>query len=89
VRALTGQTDDAILARQSGIYDEIAVLLTNRRGRQAEDALRIIQRAIEGREMSDAQARIVARAVLQPAALVGATAGIQEYRYNPETDDFE
>ena len=89
VRALTGQTDDAILARQSGIYDEIAVLLTNRRGRQAEDALRIIQRAIDGREMSDAQARIVARAVLQPAALVGATAGIQEYRYNPETDDFE
>jgi hypothetical protein len=89
VRALTSQTDDAILARQSGIYDEIAVLLTNRRGRQAEDALRIIQRAIAGREMSDAQARIVARAVLQPAALAGATAGIQEYRYNPETDDFE
>jgi hypothetical protein len=89
VRGMTGQTDDAILARQSGMYDEIAVLLTNRRGRQAEDALRIIQRAIEGREMSDAQARIVARAVLQPAALVGATAGIQEYRYNPETDDFE
>jgi hypothetical protein len=89
VRGMSGQTDDAILARQSGMFDEIAMLLTQRRGRQAEDALRIIQRAIEGQELSETQARIVARAVLQPAALTGATAGIQEYRYNPETDDFE
>lgn len=89
VQALTGETEEAMLARQMGIFDEMATLLTQQRGRQAEDALRIIQRAIEGREISETQARIVARAVLQPAALTGATAGIQEYRYNPETDDFE
>jgi hypothetical protein len=89
VQALTGETEEAMLARQMGIFDEMATLLTQQRGRQAEDALRIVQRAIEGRELSETQARIVARAVLQPAALTGATAGIQEYRYNPETDDFE
>lgn len=89
LQALTGETDEAMQAREMGIYDEIATLLTRQRGRQAEDALRIIQRAVEGRELSETQARIVARAVLQPAALTGATAGIQEYRYNPETDDFE
>ena len=89
LQAMTGETEEAMLARQMGIFDELATLLTQQRGRQADDALRIVQRAVEGRELSETQARIVARAVLQPAALAGTVAGVQEYRYNPDTDDFE
>jgi hypothetical protein len=52
-----------------GIYDEIATALTGLRGQQAQQALRLTERAIQGDALTEAQARIIARALTQPAAL--------------------
>lgn len=88
-RALSGMTDEALMARDQGILDEIATILTQTRGRDAQEALRIVQRSIAGQEMNENQARIVARILVRPGVVGTALATTQELRYNPETDDFE
>jgi Mg/Co/Ni transporter MgtE len=52
-----------------GIYDEIATALTGLRGQQAEQALRLVERAMAGDALTETQARIIARALTTPAAL--------------------
>ena len=88
-QALSGTTDEALAARDRGILDEIARILTQTRGANAQEALRIVQRSIGGQEMSDAQARTVARVLVRPGVVGAAVAASQNYRYNPETGEVE
>lgn len=79
-RALSGMTDEALMARDQGILDEIATILTQTRGRDAQEALRIVQRSIAGQEMNENQARIVARILVRPGVVGTALATTQELR---------
>jgi hypothetical protein len=88
-RALSGMTDEALMARDRGILDEIATVLTQSRGRDAQEALRIVQRAIGGQEMNENRARFVARVLVRPSVAGAAIATAQQLRYNPETGETE
>lgn len=68
-QVVTGTTPEARTLRQMGIYDEIAQVLTQLRGQQAQQALRLVERAIAGDALNQTQARIIARALTTPAAL--------------------
>jgi hypothetical protein len=81
-QALSGTTDEALMARDRGILDEIATILTQTRGQDAQDALRIVQRSIAGQEMNENQARIVAGVLVRPSVLGAALATTQELREN-------
>lgn len=71
VQVLTGNTAEARLAKEQGIYKEIAQILTTKRGQEAQDALRIVQRAMEGQPVSSADAARVAKQVTAGLALGG------------------
>lgn len=88
-QALSGMTDEALMARDRGILDEIATVLTQTRGADAQEALRIVRRAIGGQEMSENRARFVARVLVRPGVVGAAVATTQQYRYNPETGEVE
>ncbi len=87
--ALSGMSDEAIAARDRGILDEISMILTRVRGDNAQEALRIVNRSIAGQEMSEEQARQVARVLVRPGVVGAALATTQQYRYNPETGEVE
>jgi len=88
-RALSATTDEAMMARDRGILDEIAGILTQARGRDAQEALRIVQRSIGGQEMNENRARFVARVLVRPSVAGAAIATTQALRYNPETGETE
>jgi hypothetical protein len=67
-QVVTGTTPEARTLRQMGIYDEIAQALVGIRGRQAKEALRLVERAMAGDALNETQARIIARALTSPAA---------------------
>jgi hypothetical protein len=66
---LTGTTSEAQAIRQMGIYDEIAGTLVGLRGQQAQQALRLVQKAMAGDALNEGQARTIARALTTPAAM--------------------
>ena len=68
-QTLTGATPEARQLRQMGIYDEIADVLTRIKGKDAQRALGIINRAVKGEALSQNQARIVSRALTSPSAV--------------------
>lgn len=68
-QVVTGTTPEARTLRQMGIYDEIAQTLTQLRGQQAQQALRLVERAMAGDALNQTQARIIAKALTTPAAL--------------------
>jgi hypothetical protein len=88
-RALSATTEEAMMARDRGILDEIAGILTQSRGRDAQEALRIVQRSIGGQEMNENRARFVARVLVRPSVAGAAIATTQALRYNPETGETE
>jgi hypothetical protein len=89
LQGTTGLTEEAIAARGREILSEFARVLTSTRGKAAEDALKIVERGIAGREISENQASFVAGVLLRPGALGGAIATTQALRYNPETGETE
>lgn len=78
VQAVTGAGPEARAVRQMGIYDEIATALTSLRGPQAEQALRLTERAMAGDALTQNQARVLARALTTPAALAAYAATTSE-----------
>jgi hypothetical protein len=78
VQIFTGTTPEARTLRQMGIYDEIARALTGLRGTQAQQALRLVERAMAGDVLNDTQARIIARALTIPGAAAAYEAGTQQ-----------
>lgn len=75
VQLFTGTTPEARTLRQMGIYDEIAKSLTGIRGAQAQQALRLVERAMAGEALNDTHARIIARALTVPGAAGAFRAG--------------
>lgn len=75
VQALTGKTAEAQALRQQGIYEEIASALVGKRGRTAQEALRVIRRAMDGQSVTEAEAQLVARAVVGGGVLTGSREG--------------
>lgn len=89
VQVLTGKTEAAQKAREAGIFDEIATVLTQRRGQDAQLALKIIEKAAKGQQISQKSAAFAARTILRPASVVGYQGTTQTLRYNPETGEVE
>jgi len=71
---MTGNTREARALRQMGIYDEIAQVLVTQRGPQAQNALRLVERAMAGDVLNQVQAGMIARAITRPAAMAAYTA---------------
>jgi len=78
VQTITGTTPEARTLRQMGIYDEIAQTLTGLRGQQAQDALGLVRRAMDGEALNETQARVIAKALTAPAAAATYSAGRAE-----------
>lgn len=70
----TGATPEAQEAVKAGIYTDIAKALTSIKGQNAERALTIVNRAIQGQKLTDAQAIAAGRLV----ATVLGSAGYRE-----------
>lgn len=77
-QVITGTTPEARTLRQMGIYDEIAETLVNLRGQQAQQALRLVERAMAGDVLNQTQARVIARALTTPAAMATYAGGRAE-----------
>jgi hypothetical protein len=75
IQFFTGQTPEMTAMRQTAIMDEIAGVLTSVRGQNAKDALVIVQNAIAGQPVTDAQARLIARALGSALAAGGYQTG--------------
>lgn len=75
VQLFTGTTPEARTLRQMGIYDEIAKSLVGIRGAQAQQALRLVERAMAGEVLNETHARIIARAITVPGAAGAFRAG--------------
>lgn len=69
VQVLTGNTPQDRLAKEQGIYAELAQVLTTKRGQEAQDALAIVKRAMDGQPASSAEAARVARVITGGLAL--------------------
>lgn len=69
VQAMTGGGAEARALREMGLYEEIARTLTSTRGDRAQAAMRLIERAMNGQELSEAQARVVSNAVANSLSL--------------------
>lgn len=81
IQFFTGQTGEVAAARKQEIYAQIADALTQKRGKDAEVALRIVQRAIAGQPATTAQAALIARALTTGVALPAYQTG-QQYLTN-------
>jgi hypothetical protein len=63
IRAMTGMTDDAIEARKSGLYAEVASALVNIRGDDAMKALRLMRSLDVNAPIPKARANSIAKAL--------------------------
>lgn len=59
VQALTGMTDEAMVARRNDILTEVAQALTTKRGRDAEIALSYVSEAMQKGQITEAKANYV------------------------------
>jgi len=59
IQALTGMTDEAMVARRNDILTEVAQALTTKRGRDAEIALSYVSEAIQKGQITEAKANYV------------------------------
>jgi DNA-binding NarL/FixJ family response regulator len=71
VQALTGETAEAVELRRMGLYEEIARALTESRGDRARTALRMVQLAMNGQQISNRQAELIATALSAGSVLQG------------------
>jgi hypothetical protein len=59
IQALTGMTDEAMVARKNEILREVAQALTQKRGKDAEAALRYVSEAMQKGQITEAKANFV------------------------------
>lgn len=74
VSLLTGAGPDLPAERKQALFEEIARALTARKGDSARHAIELVQKALDGQPMKDAQARQIAQ-IVNPIALSGDAAG--------------
>lgn len=75
VQMMTGQTAEFAEAKKQEIYAEIARALTDLRGKAAQDALSIVQKAIAGQPVLTSEAANVARQITSGGALAAYQSG--------------
>jgi len=75
IQAVTGQTGEYTVARRQRIYNDIAKALTEKRGENALTALRVLDAAMRGQEMTDTQVDSLAK-MLAGVLFSGAEAGV-------------
>ncbi|MCP4791568.1 MAG: hypothetical protein GY881_15160 [Gammaproteobacteria bacterium] len=73
VQALTGATKEMQASQKAQLFEELATVLTNKRGKEAQIALRLIMKAMDGQELANSQAQLVANVVIMGTAAPAAT----------------
>jgi len=63
IQAVSGQTDEFTETQKQRIFEEISRALTQRRGRSAQEALRLIDGAMAGQPLTDAQNQFLAQQI--------------------------
>lgn len=63
IQAVSGQTDEFTEAQKQRIFEEISRALTERKGRSAQEALRLINTAMQGQPLTDAQNQFLAQQI--------------------------
>lgn len=76
-RAIAGTDPKAMTEYHRQLFDEITQALTQIKGRDAERALQVINRAMQGQKITDAQADFVARVTVAPMFTGAYQAGMQ------------
>jgi hypothetical protein len=61
IQAVTQQTPEAIVGRTDDILSEVATVLTQARGKEAEAALQLLDRARQGAKLSTPQAAFISK----------------------------
>lgn len=74
VQAVTGQTDEFTAQQRQRIYSDIARALTERKGADAMQALRLMDDAMAGQPLTEAQNRFLAEVIGSALSVGGATA---------------
>tara|TARA_R110001599_G_scaffold348160_1_gene575128 strand:- start:41 stop:2389 length:2349 start_codon:yes stop_codon:yes gene_type:complete len=82
VQVISGNTPEAITLRKMGIYDEIAGVLVNLRGKEAKNALRLVRKAMDGDALTEQMAERIAKVLASPAAVAIYSVGT-----SPDVDD--
>lgn len=72
IQAVTGYTDEFTVQQRQRVYQDLAKALTQRRGPDAVAALRVLDAAMQGQKLTDAQTDMLARMVT--TALASSTA---------------
>jgi hypothetical protein len=60
-------------SQKAQLFEELATVLTNKRGKEAQIALRLIMKAMDGQELANSQAQLVANVVIMGTAAPAAT----------------
>ncbi len=85
VQFLTRATPQADLARKQEVLAEVATALTSMRGKQAQDALALVEKAIAGQPLKDEQAAMIGRLLSSGGALAGYQSGTQYLEASPSS----
>jgi hypothetical protein len=72
IQAVTGYTDEFTVQQRQRVYQDLAKALTQRRGPDAVAALRVLDVAMQGQKLTDAQTEMLAKLV--SSALISGTA---------------
>jgi len=83
VQVITGTTEEARALRKMGIYDEIAGVLVGLRGKEAQNALRLIRRAVDGDVLTTQQAEKIAKVLTSSAGMASYAAATATVDDNP------
>ena len=68
-QVISGNTPEAKTLRKMGIYDEIAGVLVSLRGKDAQNALKLVRRAMNGEALSEQQAQTISKVLSTSAAI--------------------
>jgi hypothetical protein len=71
IQAVTGYTDEFTVQQRQRVYQDLARALTERRGPDAVAALRVLDVAMQGQKLTDAQTEMLAKLV--SSALISST----------------
>jgi len=63
IQAVTGYTDEFTVEQRQRIYQDLARALTEKRGPEAQMALRVLQQAMSGQQLTDQQTEMLARLI--------------------------
>jgi hypothetical protein len=91
LQTLTGRRPEDMARRDQTVSNELVEVLTAIKGPDARQAVDMLERVIDGRQLTNAQAEELAGLIrkLMAPLVISAPTTAQTLVYNPETDDFE